>query len=167
MGEDSLVSAARRLLLAAVLLAAACAPGRRGTPAAPPAAPPPPPGVPPSREAVAVTGPFALHSAFRVNLHHFLYVLTRARKGLDAQRPAVTRSLADTPDLGRLSAEERAGWDRALAHYAAEIAARDAVFDEMLVEAKQAVVGCPDGAALTSCGVPDAMARALEDAAPA
>ena len=165
MGEDSLVSAARRLLPMAVLLAGACATGPRTTPAAPNASPSPP--APPSREAVAVAGPFALHSAFRVNLHHFLYVLTRARKGLDAQRPAVTRSLADTADLGRLSAEERAGWDRALVHYSAEIAPRDAVFDEMLVEAKQAVVGCPDGAALTSCGVPEAMARALEDAAPA
>jgi hypothetical protein len=167
MGEDSPVSAARRLLPAGVLLAAACATGPRATPAVAPPAPPPALAASPSREAVAVAGPFALHSAFRVNLHHFLYVLTRARKGLDSQRPAVTRALAETGDLARLSAEERAGWDRALAHYAAEIAVRDAVFDEMLVEAKAGLVGCPDGVLLRSCGVPEAMARALEDAAPA
>lgn len=121
----------------------------------------------PPAAAVVLAGPFALHSAFRPNLHHFLYALSRARKGLDSARPAITMTLSDAGDLGRLSAEERAGWDRALAHYATEVAPRDAVFDELLVEAKGRLVACPEDRPVDPCGLPVALAQALEDAAPA
>jgi hypothetical protein len=114
-----------------------------------------------------VAGPFELRSAFLPNLHHFLYAQTRAGKGLDRDRPAITRALDDKADLRRLAPEDRAGWERAVAHYAAEVAARDAVFDEVLVEAKARIASCPDGSDAASCGVPAALARALDGAAPA
>ena len=43
---------------------------------------------------------FSFHSEFWPNLHHFLYVTARARQGLDARRPAVTRALDRLSDLG-------------------------------------------------------------------
>ena len=57
----------------------------------------------PSSPLVAETRLFAFHSNVWVNLHHFLYVMSRARKGLDATRPATTAVLADTAGVGVLS----------------------------------------------------------------
>jgi hypothetical protein len=76
---------------------------------------------------------FAMQSNFWVNLHHFLYVTARARRGLDASRPTVTSALADTTGVGALSAAMRADWDTALAYYARAIAERDILFDSALV----------------------------------
>src|SRR6476659_7418585 len=89
---------------------------------------------PPSANAVvAETQLFAFHSDFWVNLHHFLYVTSRARRGLDATRSVVTRSLTDTAGFGALSPALRDGWNEGLAYYARAIAQRDILFDSGLV----------------------------------
>ena len=45
---------------------------------------------------------FAMQSNFWVNLHHFLYVTARARRGLGTTRPAVTSALADPAGFSAL-----------------------------------------------------------------
>src|SRR3954471_4928285 len=72
---------------------------------------------------------FVMQSNFWVNLHHFLYVTARARRGLDAMRPAVTAALADTAGFGALPASRRAEWDAALDYYTRMLAERDILFD--------------------------------------
>ena len=57
---------------------------------------------------------FAMQSNFWVNLHHFLYVTARARRGLDAGRSAVTAALGDTTGFGALSPSLRQDWEQAL-----------------------------------------------------
>src|SRR5688500_11263208 len=76
---------------------------------------------------------FAMQSNFWVNLHHFLYVSARARKGLDSTRPSVTQSLGDTAGFGALSAARQAEWDEALDYYGRALAERDILFDSALV----------------------------------
>lgn len=90
-----------------------------------------------AQEAAAVGGDggalFEMRSGFWINLHHFLYVLARARAGQDADRAAVTASLADTAGLGALGAQERRAWEGALEHYGRALAGRNAVFDREMV----------------------------------
>ena len=76
---------------------------------------------------------FAMQSNFWVNLHHFLYVAARARRGLDADRPAVTQALGDTTGLGTLSPTLRSDWDQALDYYGRVLAERDILFDSAMV----------------------------------
>src|SRR3954468_15812928 len=76
---------------------------------------------------------FAMQSNFWVNLHHFLYVSARARRGLDATRPAVTSVLGDTAGVGTLSSSVRAAFDSALQYYDSAVATRDILFDSSLV----------------------------------
>jgi hypothetical protein len=109
---------------------------------------------------------FAMQSNFWVNLHHFLYVTARARRGLDATRPAVTRSLDDTAGIGTLSASTRSDWDQALAYYDREIAQRDILFDSSLVAITMALSHVP-GESLRGAGLDTSLTSALEHAAPA
>src|SRR5581483_10741948 len=54
---------------------------------------------------VAVSpGLFEYHSAFWVNLHHFLYEQARARGGFDRGRAIVAQASADTAGIDALSA---------------------------------------------------------------
>ena len=122
----------------------------------------------PSGTAGADTRLFAMQSNFWVNLHHFLYVASRARRGLDATRTAVTNALADTAGFGALTRQARDGWQSALDHYSNAIAERDVVFDSALAVAAASLSHLtnqqsPRGVA----GVDSAMARALDQAAPA
>jgi hypothetical protein len=87
----------------------------------------------PATTQAADTRLFAMQSNLWVNLHHFLYVTTRARRGMDAGRASVTRSLADTVGFGSLSSSARADWDQALDYYTRVIAERDVLFDSVLV----------------------------------
>ena len=109
---------------------------------------------------------FAMQSNFWVNLHHFLYVTARARRGLDATRPAVTESLADTAGLGALSASLRDGWGDALAYYSRAIAERDVLFDSALVRVNIRLSQVT-GESLRDVGLDTELAGALERAAPA
>src|SRR5689334_13111185 len=76
----------------------------------------------PERSAVATTRWFAFHSSEWVNLHHFLYVLSRARSGLDSTRASVTASLADTVGYAQLPEDQKAAWRAALDYYARFVA---------------------------------------------
>ncbi|HEX4682064.1 MAG TPA: hypothetical protein VH277_05110 [Gemmatimonadaceae bacterium] len=94
---------------------------------------------------VAVSpGLFEYHSAFWVNLHHFLYEQARARGGFDKGRAIVAEASADTSDIATLSADERRGYDRALAYYAAHLAPHD-LLDRGMARIK-AALGDADGA---------------------
>jgi hypothetical protein len=108
---------------------------------------------------------FAMQSNFWVNLHHFLYVTARARRGLDASRPAVTSALADTVGFGALPTALRADWDTALAYYTRTIAERDILFDSALVVVNVALSQVASDSLGPAALDPD-LARALERAAP-
>src|SRR5687767_2402944 len=86
----------------------------------------------PAPTGTADTRLFTMQSNFWVNLHHFLYVTARARRGLDATRTAVTNALADTAGFGALPRQARDGWQAALDHYVDALAERDVVFDSTL-----------------------------------
>lgn len=107
-----------------------------------------------------------MQSSFWVNLHHFLYVTARARRNLDASRPAVTSALADTAGFGALSAALRADWDNALAYYTRAIADRDILFDSALVVVNVALSHVANDSLGGATLDPD-LVRALERAAPA
>jgi hypothetical protein len=109
---------------------------------------------------------FAMQSNFWVNLHHFLYVTARARRGLDSTRPAVTRSLGDTVGYAALAAPLRTNWDEALAYYSRAIADRDVLFDSSLVVVNVSLSHV-NGASLHGAGLDSELTRALERAAPA
>jgi hypothetical protein len=109
---------------------------------------------------------FALQSNFWVNLHHFLYVTVRARRGLDT-RSAVTESLADTAGFGALPASAKADWEAALDHYSRHVAERDILFDSALVAVGYGLSRLtPERPPRTVSGVDSALARVLERAAP-
>lgn len=111
---------------------------------------------------------FAMQSNFWVNLHHFLYVTARARRGLDASRPAVTRALGDTAGFGALPTSDRNAWNAALDHYSGAVAERDILFDSSLVATTVALSRLTGNAPpFATAGVDSGIARALERAAPA
>jgi hypothetical protein len=124
-------------------------------------------GQSPARQS-AETRLFAMRSNFWVNLHHFLYVTARARRGLDGTRAAVTQSLGDTAGFGALPELAKADWEAALDHYARNVADRDVLFDSAMVVtglglSRLTAEQTPRAAA----GVDSALATALERAAPA
>lgn len=137
-------------LLAAALLSL---PLRTGA-----AAPPVPPAAAPAL--------FAFHSNFWLNLHHFLYVTARARRGLDGRRPGVAAALADTAGVGALPAADRDVWERAIAYYDSTIAQRDVLFDSGMVAINDRLTHTDSASSLRGSGIDPALAGALESAAP-
>jgi hypothetical protein len=107
-----------------------------------------------------------MQSNFWVNLHHFLYVTARARRGLDATRATVTGALADTVGFGTLPDSLRGAWNDALAYYSRAIAERDILFDTALVTVNVRLSHA-SGATLGNSGLDPELAGALERAAPA
>jgi hypothetical protein len=111
---------------------------------------------------------FAFHSNQWVNLHHFLYATARARERLDAGREAVTRALADTVGFGRLSAAQRADWERAVAYYIQFVAKRDILFDSSLVDVNNHLARLEGAPSIRGTpGLDTGIASALDRAAPA
>jgi hypothetical protein len=103
---------------------------------------------------------------FWLNLHHFLYVLGRERnKARDAGRDAVKNAPADR-DTGanRLSEKDRAGWEEALAWYAAGPSKKDLIFDDGLAAVTKSIAQA--GADSTPKGVDPEFAAVLQKAAP-
>lgn len=109
---------------------------------------------------------FAMQSNFWVNLHHFLYVTARARRGLDATRPAVTQALADTAGFGTLSAARQADWNSALDYYTRVVADRDILFDTSLVTVNVRLSRVTGLDSLGRAGLDVALTPVLERAAP-
>jgi hypothetical protein len=108
-----------------------------------------------------------MQSNFWVNLHHFLYVTARARRGMDSDRTAVTQALADTAGAGKLAASLRGGWDQALEYYSRAIAERDVVFDSSLSMVNVRLAGLAASASPREAGLDAEHGRMLERAAPA
>jgi len=110
---------------------------------------------------------FAFRSGFWVNLHHFLYVLGRARLGMaDSRRAAVVKAPADLEGLSARSDDERAIWDEVVHFYAGELAAKDAIFDAALVATTRKLADAPDGADVATLGLDAQLAGTLRLAAP-
>jgi len=108
-----------------------------------------------------------MQSNFWVNLHHFLYVTARARRGRDADRPAVTQALADTAGVGALDAARRRDWDEALEYYGRAVAERDILFDSALVLVNVRLSRVGAGASPREAALDADHLRMLERAAPA
>jgi hypothetical protein len=108
-----------------------------------------------------------MQSNFWVNLHHFLYVTARARRGLDADRGTVTQSLADTAGIGSLSAAQRSDWDQALEYYGQTLAERDILFDSVMVAVTVRLSHVTGSAMPAAAPLDSAHGRALTRAAAA
>lgn len=115
---------------------------------------------------IPVTKLFAFHSNFWLNLHHFLYVTARARKGLDARRPAVTSALADTAGFGALPGSDRKKWEAAVAYYDSAMASRDILFDSSMVTINNRLASADSAASLRDSGLDPSLIATLEGAAP-
>ena len=110
---------------------------------------------------------FAFRSGFWVNLHHFVYVLGRARNGAaDSRRAAVVKAPADVEGLASRSESERAAWDESIHYYAAGLSTKDAVFDAALIDITRKLAAAPDEADPASFGLPPELASTLKLAAP-
>jgi hypothetical protein len=88
------------------------------------------PAAQPANEVVASALSLEFHSAFWLNLHHVLYADAWARRNVPP-----LRSLAGAlkkPLKGDLAPGERAAWERAVAYYDRELAAKDLLFDDAM-----------------------------------
>lgn len=110
---------------------------------------------------------FTFHNGFWVNLHHFLYVLGRARNGApDSQRAAASKAPADLNGFASLKDEERQTWDAAIARYADGPSKSDVVFDHELIAVARALAVVDDSAHPTDAHIPAPVHETLERAAP-
>ncbi|MEP6731683.1 MAG: hypothetical protein ABJE10_13630 [bacterium] len=119
----------------------------------------------------AVVGPlasdaFAFHSNFWLNLHHFLYATARARKGLDATRPAIMRALTDTVGLSALPARDQSEWSAAVAYYDSALARRDILFDQGMVAINNRLASLDAPTTMPSSVIDPSLGAVLERAAP-
>ena len=97
---------------------------------------------------------FDFHSAFWINLHHYLHALGRSNSPLNESLPETA-----TP-------AERATWSAIVAKYRDLYGKRSLLFDAELVKAKLALAAAESRPALGDGVVPPAMQAALEAAAP-
>jgi len=100
---------------------------------------------------------FEFHSAFLMNLHHFLFDAARHPGRLD-QMP-----LAQSPDAGEMAALRAA-----VAFYEVQYGRRDPLFDDHMRDIKHALAGADDDRRRAQgLGLPPPLADVLELAAPA
>jgi hypothetical protein len=110
---------------------------------------------------------FTFRISFWNNLHHFLYVLGRARNGEpDARRRAVANAPADVEGLSARSDGERASWDDAIRFYAAGLSKKDAVFDKDLVRVTQVLASSGEASDPSGLGLDRELVAALRKVAP-
>jgi hypothetical protein len=115
----------------------------------------------------ATPGFFTFRSGFWNNLHHFLYVLGRARNNSpDRQRAAVVKAPADVDGLSARSEDERAAWDEVVHYYAGGLSTKDAVFDADLVAITRKLAEAPDSSDLSGLGLAPELTATLELVAP-
>ena len=109
---------------------------------------------------------FAFHGNFWINLHHFLYVTARARKGLDASRDAVTSALGDTAGFGALSPTDQSAWQSAVSYYESTLANRDILFDSTMVATNNELARLDSSAKPLGSGLDPRLSAVLERVAP-
>ena len=111
---------------------------------------------------------FVFHTdEFWLNLHHFLYVLGRARnKEADTAREAVSGAPADQESgLAKLNAKEQKIWREAVAWYAAGLSKKDIVFDKPMPDITHALARQRDAKTLNVSDDPE-MLTVLQRAGP-
>ncbi len=109
---------------------------------------------------------FRFRSGVWINLHHFLYVLGRARAGTpDSQRQAVVAGPREIEAAVALSDAERQAWDAAVARYASGWSTRDVLFDPALVQVGLALAGASDAPLLKGVALEAELASTLEGVA--
>jgi hypothetical protein len=118
------------------------------------------------QQPIAHSTRFDFYSSFWQNLHHMLYVESRARRGFDAGRPVVQQVLYDTAGWGALSDQERTAWRNALAYYDRELARKNAVFDSVLVQAKIELIEVDTRGTFAGATLDSGLIRALRTAEP-
>lgn len=126
----------RSIVLASALALAGCTARSASTPVARP-------GAFQDRDAerpdvVAEALSLRFHSAFWPNLHHVLYAEAWARRGVPPQRSLA--GVLPEPLQAELSADERDAWERAVAYYDRELAAKDLLFDESMSATRVALL---------------------------
>ena len=111
---------------------------------------------------------FTFRSGFWVNLHHFLYVLGRARNNeSDSRRVAVTRAPAESAaGIKDLADADRQVWSAAVAWYQHDPSTKDPVFDRDLIAATTALAAAGDAPTLAAARLPAPWRRVLESAGP-
>lgn len=110
---------------------------------------------------------FQFESRFWPNLHHFLYVLARARNGApDRNRAGIRGAPLDTAGFDALPAARRKIWDDAVEAYRVHAAPLDIAYGK-LVDVNYAVADLPAGAGVEDAkDIPPALRDALRQAAP-
>jgi len=105
---------------------------------------------------------------FWLNLHHYLYVLGRARAQMpDASREAVAGAPADQArGLERLTDAERKVWEEAVVFYAGGPSRRDLIFDAPLPDITLRLTDADDAPNLSDTGIDRLNTTILERAAP-
>jgi hypothetical protein len=103
-----------------------------------------------------------------LNLHHYLYVLGRARAKMpDASREAVAGAPADQArGLERLTDAERSVWEEAVVFYAGGPSRRDLIFDAPLPDITLRLADADDAPNLSDTGIDRLNTTPLERAAP-
>ena len=103
-----------------------------------------------------------------LNLHHYLYVLGRARAKMpDASREAVAGAPADQArGLERLTDAERGVWEEAVVFYAGGPSRRDLIFDAPLPDITRRLADAVDAPNLSDTGIDRLNTTPLERAAP-
>lgn len=97
---------------------------------------------------------FDFHSAFWINLHHYLHALTRTAGALPNEIP------------GNATAHERQQWTVAVNFYRAQYGKRSLLFDEELVRIKQALIAAGSSDRLPEATLAPEHRAALDAAAP-
>jgi hypothetical protein len=97
---------------------------------------------------------FDFHSAFWMNLHHYLHALARPTGALPDVVPASA------------TADERQRWAAAADHYKRHYGKRSLLFDEDLVRIKQSLLAASSRADLRDAALAPEHQRVLEGAAP-
>jgi len=112
---------------------------------------------------------FVFHTdEFWLNLHHFLYVLGRARnKSGDSSREAVAGApAAQEAGLAKLSEVDQRIWRDAVAAYAATFSTKDLIFDDPLPALTNSLAAAGEAESLTGRNIDSTAVAVLEKAAP-
>jgi hypothetical protein len=110
---------------------------------------------------------FTFHNAFWPNMHHFLYVLGRARAGTrDAQRRAVVEAPRDAEAIAGATEAERRAWEAAVEAYQRGLSTKDPIFDDEMISATRELASAGDAPMLEGRALDPELRAALEAAAP-
>jgi hypothetical protein len=129
-------------------------------------------GAPPQSDAEAAAPVIEFHSAFWVNLHHFLYLQGRIRRAQtdDASAEPEQRELASAQGM---TPEQKQVWDAAVQTYANSWSSRDLLLNNQLVLINDRLTeldDCPElaGKSRRECtsGIVPELVTALDEAAP-